>query len=59
MVLGEDKDKILEKIWDENLENIKGSLPKELWKKKEKELKKKRILREREDEENFLEAGLE
>jgi len=30
MILGEDKDKILEKIWDENLENIKGSLLKKL-----------------------------
>jgi len=46
MILGEDKDKILEKIWDENLENIKGSLLKKLWKekgiKKEESIKGKR-----------------
>jgi len=58
MVPGEEKNKILEKIWDENLENIKGSLLKKLWKEKEKELKK-RALREREGEINLLEAGLE
>jgi len=28
--LGEDKNKILERIWDENLENIKGRLLKKL-----------------------------
>jgi len=59
MVLGNDRDKILEKIWDENLENIKCSLLKKLWKEREKELKKKRTLKEREGEVNLLEAGLE
>jgi len=58
MILGEDKDKILEKIWDKNLENIKGSLLKEFWKEREKELKK-RTLKEREEEVNLTEAGLE
>jgi len=58
MVLGDDKDKILEKIW-ENLENIKDSLLKKLWKEREKELKKKRTLREREGEVKLLEEGLE
>jgi len=38
MVLGDDRDKILEKVWDENLENVKGSLLKKLWKEREKEL---------------------
>jgi len=33
-ILGEDKDKILEKIWDKNLENIKGSLLNKFWKRK-------------------------
>jgi len=54
MVLGDDRNKILEKIWNENLENIKGSLLKKLWKEREKELKKKRTLKEREGEVNFI-----
>jgi len=37
IILRNDRDKILEKIWDENLENIKSSLLKKLWKEREKE----------------------
>jgi len=59
MVLGDNRDKILEKNWNENLENIKDSLLKKLWKEREKELKKKRTLKKREEEVNLLEAGLE
>jgi len=59
LILGEDKDKNIEKIWDENLENIKGRLLKKLWKEREKELKKKRTLREKEGEVNLLKTELE
>jgi len=43
--LGKDKDKILEEIWDEDLDDSKGRVLKKLW--KEKEIKKRRIIRER------------
>jgi len=57
MVLGDNRDKILEKVWDENLGNVKGSLLKKLWKEREKEIKKKRTVKEKEGKINLVEAG--
>jgi len=59
MELEEDKDKIIERIWDEDLENSKGRVLKKLWKERKKEIKRRRVMKEREGEISILERDLE
>jgi len=57
--LGENKDIIIERIWDKDLENSKGKVLKKVWKERDKKIKRRRVMREREGEVSILERDLD